>query len=98
MTEYLLPALGVLAAYLIGAIPFGFLVAKARGINIQQVGSGNIGATNVGRMLGTRLGILVLILDFAKGAGPTWAMISWREGPDVWAVLAGLATILGHMF
>ena len=59
-----------LIAYLIGAIPFGFLVARARGVDIMAHGSGNIGATNVGRVLGMPYGILVFILDFAKGAIP----------------------------
>src|SRR4051812_39483567 len=59
-----------LGAYLIGAIPFGYLVARWRGVDIFKAGSGNIGATNVGRVLGKRFGILVFLLDFAKGAVP----------------------------
>ena len=59
-----------LLSYVIGSIPFGFLVAKARGIDISTHGSGNIGATNVGRVLGPRFGFLVFILDFLKGACP----------------------------
>src|SRR5438309_3934780 len=62
-----------LIAYLIGAIPFGYLIARWRGVNIFQQGSGNIGATNVGRVLGKRFGILVFVLDFFKGAGPVLA-------------------------
>jgi glycerol-3-phosphate acyltransferase PlsY len=56
-----------LSAYLLGSIPFGFLVAKARGIDIRSVGSGNIGATNAMRVLGKPAGILVLLLDAFKG-------------------------------
>ncbi len=62
--------LPLLAAYLVGAVPFGFLVARARGVDIFAAGSGNIGATNVGRVLGRRFGALVFALDCAKGALP----------------------------
>ena len=66
-----MPILGyiliALAAYLLGSIPFGFLVAKAKGIDIRSVGSGNIGATNAMRVLGKPAGILVLLMDVLKG-------------------------------
>ena len=62
--SYILTALG---AYLLGSIPFGFLMAKAKGIDIRSVGSGNIGATNAMRVLGKPAGIAVLLLDAAKG-------------------------------
>jgi glycerol-3-phosphate acyltransferase PlsY len=62
--SYLLLAL---SAYLLGSIPFGFLAAKIRGIDIRKVGSGNIGATNAMRALGKPAGVLVLLLDAAKG-------------------------------
>lgn len=62
--SYILTALG---AYLLGSIPFGFLAAKARGIDIRSVGSGNIGATNAMRVLGKPIGISVLLLDALKG-------------------------------
>ena len=55
-------------SYLAGGIPFGLIVAKLKGVDIRQAGSGNIGATNVGRILGRRWGVLVLLLDAAKGA------------------------------
>src|SRR5262245_24122855 len=70
--------LTVLAAYLIGAIPFGYLVARTKGVNIFEHGSKNIGATNVGRVLGYRLGMLVFALDFLKGAGPV-ALAIWLK-------------------
>jgi glycerol-3-phosphate acyltransferase PlsY len=95
----------LLAAYLVGAIPFGYLVARARGVDIFAHGSGNIGATNVGRVLGRRLGILVFVLDCLKGAGPVAAALAvkttlsdsyWTAG---WLeVAAGLAAFLGHLF
>jgi glycerol-3-phosphate acyltransferase PlsY len=59
--------LTALAAYLLGSIPFGFLVAKAKGVDIRAVGSGNIGATNAMRVLGKPAGIAVLLLDLLKG-------------------------------
>src|SRR5438876_11875969 len=64
-----------LIAYLIGAVPFGYLIARWRGVDILKQGSGNIGATNVGRVLGKRFGLLVFVLDFLKGAGPTFAAL-----------------------
>ena len=93
-------------AYLVGGIPFGYLVARARGIDIFKEGSGNIGATNVGRVLGRRFGILVFVLDFLKGAIPT-AVAVWMERQgirpetrysDVVSVVAGLCAFLGHIF
>ena len=69
------PSLGLfaLAAYLIGAIPFGYMIARLKGVDLFQVGSGNIGASNVGRVLGRKWGIIVFVLDFLKGAGPVAA-------------------------
>jgi len=64
-------AASAVASYFLGAIPFGFLVYKwVRGGDIRKVGSGNIGATNIGRELGTKFFLLVLLLDVAKGFGP----------------------------
>jgi acyl phosphate:glycerol-3-phosphate acyltransferase len=88
-----------LSAYLIGSIPFGYLIARARGVDIFAHGSGNIGATNVGRVLGRPFGILVFVLDFAKGAVPT--AVAGLLVPDdngLVEVGAGLATFLGHLF
>jgi acyl-phosphate glycerol 3-phosphate acyltransferase len=95
-------ALLLLAGYLIGAIPFGYLVARCKGVDILRQGSGNIGATNVGRVLGRPFGLLVFVLDFAKGALPTLAgqLAPQPEGwpPNTLAALAGVAAFLGHMF
>lgn len=60
----------LIAAYLIGAIPIGYLIARAKGVDLFKAGSGNIGATNVGRVIGRKYGILVFVLDFLKGAVP----------------------------
>jgi acyl-phosphate glycerol 3-phosphate acyltransferase len=97
-------AVTLLGAYLIGSIPFGYLVARSRGVDILRHGSGNIGATNVGRVLGKRCGILVFLLDFAKGALPVAAAAWIGESLDSTlpagslAVAAGLAAFLGHLF
>ena len=104
-----LPWLPVLLAYLVGALPFGWLVARWRGVDLFAAGSGNIGATNVGRVLGKRYGIAVFVLDFLKGALPVALlpvlMPSAREAFDGWAgSTRGLATavavaaFLGHLF
>src|SRR5438046_7183154 len=96
----------VLFSYLIGAVPFGYAVARWRGVDILRRGSGNIGATNVGRVLGRRFGLLVFLLDFAKGAVPvaTATLLAARQDPsapiypEIYGVAAGLAALLGHMF
>jgi acyl-phosphate glycerol 3-phosphate acyltransferase len=102
MAALSVPVLTVVAAYLIGAIPFGYLVARGRGVNLFEHGSGNIGATNVGRVLGRRLGLAVFILDFAKGAVPalvaSWLRVGTAMGGEDLGVAAGLAALLGHLF
>lgn len=100
-------AVGLIAlAYLCGSVPFGWLIAKAKGVNIFEHGSGNIGATNVGRVLGKELGLLCFALDVAKGLAPTlfagWALGTLGDlsppAPDAWVWLAAMAsTILGHV-
>jgi acyl phosphate:glycerol-3-phosphate acyltransferase len=101
----LLAALALLAAYLIGAIPFGWLIARSRGVDIFHAGSGNIGATNVGRVLGRKWGILVFALDFAKGAGPvTLTGLLPAEAhealglPDALRVGVALCAFVGHLY
>ncbi len=97
-----------LVAYLLGSIPTGFLVAKARGIDIRTVGSGNIGATNVLRILGKPAGIFVLMIDAVKG----WSAV--QVGAHIWqpifapggglevhswfALTAALCAVLGHNY
>ncbi len=104
MNTMVASVLAVVLAYLIGAIPFAYLVVKAiKGIDIRTVGSGNVGATNVGRVLGFRFFLLVFLLDVLKGLLPTWG-IPWlvrsASGvvpPDL-PVLVALSAILGHNF
>ncbi len=93
-----------LVAYLLGSIPTGFLAAKARHIDIRTVGSGNIGATNAFRVLGTRFGVLVLLADAAKGwvsvavLAPVIAQILPGAPVEYLKITAGLTAILGHNF
>src|SRR5689334_13874075 len=82
-------------SYLIGAIPFGVIVARMQGIDIMSVGSKNIGATNVMRVLGKKWGIFVLLLDVAKGCVP--ALVVWKlTGSQEMSILSGLVAVLGH--
>ena len=100
--------LGPLAAYLVGSIPVGFLYAKARGVDIRTVGSGNIGATNVGRAFGPRHFFVVFLLDVLKGAGPSVGImfllpvigLDEQSGAVHYAarLVVALAAICGHVF
>ena len=97
MLDVILGAVTTLIAYFLGTIPSGLLVARLRGVNIQQVGSGNIGATNVLRALGVVPAVIVVILDPLKGAIAT--LIPSLLGIGPWGVaLAGLAAVLGNNF
>ena len=85
------------AAYLAGSIPFGMVVARAKGVDLRKVGSGNIGATNVARAMGKGWAVFVLLCDAAKGFVPVW--LGRRLGFDALPIaIAGLAAIIGHMF
>ncbi len=92
------------AAYLVGSIPTGFLVAKAKGIDIRAVGSGNIGATNAFRVLGKGPGSFVLLFDVFKGWSAVMLLVpliaGWNFCEDCESVrlLAGLAAVLGHNY
>jgi acyl phosphate:glycerol-3-phosphate acyltransferase len=92
-------AMTAVAAYLVGGIPIGLLVARARGVkDIRQHGSGNIGASNVQRVLGTKLGLLVWVADLLKGLAPV-LLARYAVGLEGWGlVVVGLATALGHCF
>ena len=99
-----------LLAYLLGAVPFGLLLGKSKGVDIRQLGSGNIGATNLGRALGRKWGLLCFFLDVAKGLVPVLLAGSYLRdhltesngtftqiGQFAW-LLTGSAAIAGHMF
>jgi glycerol-3-phosphate acyltransferase PlsY len=92
-------ALSLVIAYLLGSIPFGYLLVRWKtGTDVRTKGSGNIGATNVLRTTGKALGILTLLLDVAKGAAAV-ALAQWLTADDVlWCALAALAVLVGHMF
>lgn len=94
----------VVAAYLLGSIPAAYIAGNARGIDLRKHGSGNLGATNVMRVLGTKIGLLVFAFDMAKGAAPVLffpRMIPVTAMPmgdrTVMAILCGIAAIIGHV-
>ena len=89
------------ASYLVGAIPFGLLVGRLAGIDVRTGGSGNIGATNVSRLLGKKLGFVTLVLDCLKGYLPMFAasMVTGDVSHSSALVMAcGIMAVVGHMF
>jgi glycerol-3-phosphate acyltransferase PlsY len=102
MTPNLIVLLSCVAAYLLGAIPFGFLVARTKGVDIRTVGSGNIGATNVWRFFGKKWGALVYLLDMAKGfvaaalIPALTAQVCQVETSPQLALVTGLLAVAGH--
>lgn len=91
--------IALIAAYLIGGIPFGLIVVKLKsGTDIRESGSGNIGATNVLRTTGRGAGILTLLLDAAKGLFAVWLADTLTHGDILWMSFAALAVLLGHVF
>ena len=94
-------AVVLLCSYLVGAIPFGLLFSRAMGKDVRQEGSGNIGATNVNRVLGKKLGVLTLLCDVAKGFMPVYVaalVLPPAVNSELFIALCGLSTVLGHMF
>ncbi|HUR32980.1 MAG TPA: glycerol-3-phosphate 1-O-acyltransferase PlsY [Vicinamibacterales bacterium] len=89
--------LGIICAYLIGSIPFALLLARRWGHDLHRVGSGNIGAANVLRAAGVRAGVVVALLDIAKGAAGV--MVAGRvTGTDHAGAIAGVAAVVGHIY
>jgi len=94
----------VVIAYLVGAIPFGLLIGWARGVDVRRLGSRNIGATNVGRVVGWKWGKICLVLDILKGfvpAAAAGALLDPSTRPKAmltWWLAIGLAAVLGHVF
>jgi glycerol-3-phosphate acyltransferase PlsY len=86
----------LLGAFALGSIPTGIIVARLRGVDLRAVGSGNIGATNVGRALGKGWAIFVLIVDAAKGYLPTF--VAARLVPPLPVAAVAMAAVLGHVF
>ena len=93
--------LSIAASYLVGAIPFGLVISRSSDVDIRKNGSCNIGATNVTRLLGKKMGILTLLLDITKGFLPMYlAAIIVGDAPQRNLVIAlcGAATVIGHMY
>lgn len=92
----------IVLSYLLGAIPFGLVLARVvKGVDLREVGSGNIGATNAMRVMGKPLGLLVFLLDAAKGALVILFLVPLVARPEAeiqTAVGAGIAAVLGHCF
>jgi len=89
-----------LAAYLVGSIPFGFLVGKAWGVDLRTVGSGNVGSTNIYRALGLPTALAVFLLDAGKGLGATVGLPAAFPGsadPDRLRLVSGLAVMVGSV-
>ncbi len=88
----------VVVAYLVGSVCFGLLIAARHGVDLRGAGSGNVGATNVGRLLGRRVGRLVLLLDAGKGLVPALGahLILGRQDP--WTAATGFAASFGHCY
>jgi glycerol-3-phosphate acyltransferase PlsY len=94
-TLWLIP----IAAYLLGSIPFGYLIVKmGSGSDVRGAGSGNIGATNVTRVAGKAAGLATLLLDVGKGYLAVWLTMRWSHGNIRWTMAAAVAVVLGHTF
>src|SRR6185312_17253936 len=97
----------IIASYLLGSIPAAYIVGKSRGIDLRKHGSGNLGATNVIRVLGTKIGLAVFAFDMAKGAVPVIFFPRWLgaagtppapfHDQTIFAILCGVAAIVGHV-
>lgn len=97
MADSLLLLFFALLAYLAGSIPSGYLVAKARGVDIRKVGSGNIGGTNVTRALGVKWGAVVGVLDFLKSYIPSYLALHYLKAD--WQVLfISIMPVIGHVY
>ena len=96
----MIPALWLLASYLLGAIPTGYLAGRwTRGIDLRQHGSGNLGATNTFRVLGARIAAPVMVFDVLKGFLPAALFPQWDATLEwSWALAYGGAAIVGHVF
>lgn len=93
------PIIGVVIAYVAGSIPSAYLAGKAHGVDLRKHGSGNLGATNVVRVLGAKTGALVFIVDVLKGFLPVYFLPIYTETlrPELWALVFGVAAIIGHV-
>ena len=95
----------LVGSYLLGSIPFGYLAGRLAGIDIRKVGSGNVGATNVTRILGKRYGYPVFAFDFSKGFGSVMISMLMAPGrppewnsPEIFGILGATFSVLGHLY
>lgn len=96
MSEYINPAVWIAAAYLVGGIPFGFIIGKMRGVDVRTVGSKNIGATNVFRTVGKKWGLIAFVCDVLKGLLPV--ILAKNFAAESYLPLAvGVTSVVGHM-
>ena len=96
----MIPAIGLLLAYLAGSIPAAYIAGRSlRGIDLREHGSGNLGATNVMRVMGPKIGAVVLLFDALKGAIPVIVlpMVFGVQDTAWWAIAYGVAAIVGHV-
>ena len=91
------PVFMLLFAYLLGSVPTGFLLGYFSGVDVRQAGSGNVGASNVARVVGKRQGLITLVADVAKGFIPVIGSLELSLGPVITSLVA-LAAFLGHLF
>ncbi len=92
-----LPIAGLVLAYLLGSIPTAFLAGRLHGVDLRHHGSGNLGATNALRVLGWRTGLPVFAIDAAKGYVPAAFFAAWFGAHPHWALVYGVAAIVGHV-
>jgi acyl phosphate:glycerol-3-phosphate acyltransferase len=94
------PIVAVALSYLSGSIPFAAIAGKLRGVDLRKHGSGNLGATNVFRVLGWKIGVLVFLADALKGGLPVHLLpprVASPHDPIIWAIACGIAAIVGHV-
>jgi glycerol-3-phosphate acyltransferase PlsY len=96
--------LAIVASYLLGSIPAAYVAGKAKGVDLRKHGSGNLGATNVMRVLGTKIGLAVFVFDIAKGGLPVYFFPKWLAAsgaltidPVIFGIVCGVAAIFGHV-
>ena len=97
MNDTVVCLIWIVGAYLIGGIPFGFLIGKMRGVDVRTVGSKNIGATNVFRTVGKKWGLVAFVCDVLKGLLPTLAARHFAAEPSWLPLCVGVACVVGHM-
>jgi glycerol-3-phosphate acyltransferase PlsY len=94
------PLLALVLAYVSGSLPFAYVAGALKGVDLRKQGSGNLGATNVFRVLGWKIGLVVFLLDALKGALPVLLLpprIESATNPTLWAIAFGVAAIAGHV-